>query len=183
MAIMNAVSGLILSGLLFTSSLEIIFGQIQEKQKGDIPVVTVCEALQDRSLYNGKAIIVVGRFVGTMEGTWLSENCEHKIVTDGYTWDNSISTAYVVSEVEPPPSLPKGFKWDKELLANKLKELQKTTKLQVLKEYNYSDKWVAIFGRFETQSPLVGRFGFGHLNGSPAQLISSVKGYHELKAK
>lgn len=110
MAIMNVVRGLICSGLLFTSSWEIIFGQIQEKQKADIPVVTVCEALQDRSLYNGKAIIVVGRFVGTMEGTWLDENCERKIVTDGYTWINAISTTYVASDVETPPSLPKEFK-------------------------------------------------------------------------
>jgi hypothetical protein len=163
--------------------LAIILGQTPKKQEGDIPVVTVCEALQDRTRYNGKAIIVVGRFVGTMEGTWLDENCERKIVTDGYTWDNSISTAYVVSQVEPPPRLPKKFKWDTELLANKLKDVQKTTKLQVLKEYNYSDRWVAIFGRFETRLPFVGRFGFGHLNAAPAQLISSVKGYHELKAK
>ena len=133
MAIMNAVSGLLLSGLLFTGSLAIILGQTPKKQEGDIPVVTVCEALQDRARYNGKAIIVVGRFVGTMEGTWLDENCERKIVTDGYTWDNSISTAYVVSQVEPPPRLPKKFKWDTELLANKLKDVQKTTKLQVLK--------------------------------------------------
>jgi hypothetical protein len=173
--------------ILFLSALffGVAFGQV-------VPVVTVCEALQDRELYNGKAIVVVGRLASTDEGSWIGEDCERKIVTDGYTWANIISTTYARSQVEPPPGLPKEFKWDTGLLTNKLKDVQKTTKLEVLKEYNYSDRWVAIFGRFETRSPLQavsgGRgqlmgYGFGHLNSAPAQLISGEKGFHELKAK
>jgi hypothetical protein len=152
-----------------------------------VPVVTVCEALQDRDLYNGKSIVVVGRHGGTDEGSWLSEDCERKIVTDGYTWANVISTTYARSQVEPPPGLPRGFSWNTELMANKLKDVQKTTKLQ-----EHGDGWVAIFGRFETRSPLQSvrggsgqlmGYGFGHLNYAPAQLISGEKGFHELKAK
>jgi hypothetical protein len=88
--------------------------------------------------------------------------------------------------------LPRGFEWDRELLMAKLKEVQATTTLRIRQEYNYSDKWVAIFGRFETQLPLkVGRggngklmgYGLGHLGIAPAQLISSDQGFHELKLK
>ena len=152
-----------------------------------VPVVTVCEALRGRDLYHGNAIIVVGQFSSTDEGSWLSEDCERKIVTDGYAWANVISTTYVRSQAEPPPGLPKGFKWDADLISNKLRDVQKTTKLK-----EHGDGWVAIFGRFETRSPLQSvrggggqlmGYGFGHLNYAPAQLISSDKGFHELKSK
>src|SRR5262249_43662911 len=143
-----------------------------------IPIVSVCEALQDRDQYNTKSIIVVGRFSHTREGSWLNEECIQRIVTNGFVWPNDISTTYVRTQVDPPPEPPVDFRWDDALLGMKLKEVQKTTKLVVRRQDNYSDKWVAMFGRFETRLPgriLPGSdplsFGFGHLNGSPAQLI------------
>jgi hypothetical protein len=86
--------------------------------------------------------------------------------------------------------LPKGFRWDPKLLVKKLKDVQRTTRLRTYKKLNYSDKWVAIFGRFETRVPLqvvsVGGtsrgIGFGHLDAAPARLIFNQKGFHELKA-
>jgi hypothetical protein len=155
-------------------------------------MVSVCEVLNDLARYNGKPIVIVGRFAYTDEGTWLSEDCERKIVTHGYTWANIISTTYVRSQVEPPPGLPKGFKWEERLLKLKLEQVRRTTTLRVLKQYHYSDKWVAMFGRFETRLPLQvavgggGRlmgYGFGHLNAAPAQLISGHDGFHELKSR
>ncbi len=193
MAVMNTVLWVICRALIFGGPLlQLTFGQTAQVSIVGVPVVTVCEALHDLSNYNGKSIVVFGRFGYTGEGTWLSEDCPQKTVTDGYTWADIISTTYAVSDlVEPPPSLPKDFKWDRELLLKKLKEVQKTTKLRVLKDYNYTDKWVAIFGRFETRIPLIaigreGRgqmmgYGFGHLNAAPAQLIPSKLGFHELK--
>lgn len=133
---------------------------------------------------------MVGRLGYTDEGSWLSEDCEYKIVTDGYTWKNIISTAYDRSRVAPPPSLPKNFRWDEGLLATKLREVQKTTTLRILKEYNYSDSWVAMYGRVETRLPLQvvvggrGRlmgYGFGHLSAAPAELISCEQCHHELE--
>jgi hypothetical protein len=191
MAVMNTAIWVALPALIFGSSLEIAFGQAGQGSIVGVPVVTVCEALHDLSRYHGKSIVVVGRFGSTDEGSWLSEDCERKIVTNGYTWADTISTTYSSSEVESPPGLPKGFKWNRELLTKKLKDVQKTTKLQVLKEDNYSDKWVAIFGRFETRLPLqvvtggsgkLMGYGFGHLNTAPAQLISDEAGFYELKA-
>jgi hypothetical protein len=79
------------------------------------------------------------------------------------------------------------------MLNAKLNSVRKTTKLEVLKQHNYSDKWVAIFGRFETRIPpqlILGGdgqprpAGFGHLGGAPAQLISDFgAGFHELRPR
>ncbi len=192
MKVMITSSLRILPALMFAGSFGITFGQSPPATIAKVPVVTVCEALSDLSGYNGKTIIVVGRFGHTSEGSWLSEDCESKLVVGGKTWDDSISTSYMRHRVEPPPHLPKGFKWDRELLKNKLKEVQKTTKLVVLKKYNYKDKWLAMFGRFENGVPIrvmkIGdreftTYGFGHLNSAPAQLVWAEKGTLYLKAK
>ena len=181
-----------LSALLFCG-VEIACGQAAAVSNGGVPVVTVCEALQDLSRYNGMVVIVVGRSGGTNEGSWLSEDCERKIVTEGYTWANIISTAYGRSEVKPPPILPADFRWDEALLATKLKEIQQITQLRIQKNHRYDDRWVAIFGRFEARlllqvlvagtGTLMG-YGFGHGNQAPAQLISNFgEDYYELKPK
>lgn len=190
MAVMSIAIWVALPALIFGSSLEMAFGQVAQDSIVGVPVVTVCEALHDLGRYNGKSIVLVGRFGSTDEGSWLSEDCERKIVTNGYTWADIISTTYPRSKVEPPPGLPNGFKWNTGLLTKKLRDAQKTTKLRVLKDNNYSDKWVAIFGRFETRLPLqvvIGGsgklmgYGFGHLNIAPAQLISDETGFYELE--
>jgi hypothetical protein len=99
MAILNTVIKVILSALLLGGSSEIAFGQAPKVSKGGVPVVTVCEALKDLSRYNGKSIVVAGRLANTNEGVWLGEDCERRIVTDGYSWDNIISTTYILPEV------------------------------------------------------------------------------------
>jgi hypothetical protein len=142
----------------------------------EVPVLTVCEALQSRITYNAKLVVLVGRLGSTFEGSWLSEDCEQKLTTEGYTWPNIISMTYIRSETQPP-KLPDDFKWNKSALAEKLARVQKTTKLR----QNGKDHWIAVCGRFETRETFrVGRTatgwladGFGHLNGAPAQLISA----------
>lgn len=187
---MNPLFSRIAVIFLFQSLMPTAFGQATPSPAQPIAVITVCEALKNLSLYNGKPIVIVGRLGGTFEGSWLSENCDSSLITDGYTWSNIISTSYLRSETEPPPPLPQNFKWDKELLQSKLKQLQATTRLRDAKTLEYSDKWVAIFGRFEARLPLRtavagdGKprgYGFGHLNAAPAQLISHAQGYRELK--
>jgi hypothetical protein len=141
----------------------------------EIPVATVCDVLNDLAKYKDKSLIVIGRTTGTMEGQWLSADCEKKLVTDGFTWSDSISLS-LHGKTEQPPKLPDRFEWDAKLIAAKLKEVQQTTRLR----QGGREGWVAIFGRFETRVPpivvpraggeLMG-YGFGHLAGSPAQLI------------
>src|SRR5438132_528561 len=118
------------------------FGQDSTKSSADVPVVTVCETLKNLSQYDGQTVVVVGKIVGTSEGSWLREDCDYKLTTDRYTWPNVVSVSYVLSEVKPPPKMPNGFKWDANVLKAKLKQVQQSTTLQVLKQYNYADKWV-----------------------------------------
>ena len=48
-----------------------------------IPILTVCDALRDPVRYGGKVVIIVGRSVGTDEGSWLSEDCGFKLEIEG----------------------------------------------------------------------------------------------------
>ena len=161
-------------------------------QGDDISVYTVCEIMKNLAAYNGKTIIVVGRVSSTGEGVWLDQACPEKLVTNGYEWSTSIWLSYTIGVTDSPPSLPRTFRWNNKLLSTKLAEVSKTTSLRVYPEYHYSDRWAAVFGRLETRFPLdpteyPGQFsgrshpaGLGHLNGSPAQLISPRNGYHKL---
>jgi hypothetical protein len=43
------------------------------------PVITVCEALTDLQRYQGKDVIILGKYVHTMEGNWLVAECGFKV--------------------------------------------------------------------------------------------------------
>lgn len=136
--------------------------------------LTVCEVLSDLDRYEGKSIIVVGRFSWTDEGSWLSEDCKLEIVRGGREFsDPQISIA-----------------WDRRLLEQKVAQLKRTTKLRKYRPSKYNEKWVAVFGRLESRlprqmqpaTPLPNGWsattnGFGHLSGSPAQLIPATGGF------
>jgi hypothetical protein len=95
----------------------------------EIPVLTVCEVLHDVGRYDGKSVVVVGRSVGTMEGSWLDEECAPQMFVNGRFWNPNISTAYVASWFAPPPPKPRGFRWDRRAIQAKLEAVQKTTNL------------------------------------------------------
>lgn len=105
----------------------------------------------------------------------------------GHEFGSLISLAYVASEFASPPAKPPGFRWDVRLLQEKLERVKRTTKLRVFKDRNYSDEWVAVFGRLETRlpRPLARGYtnGFGHLSGAPAQLVAPKDGYLQLGTK
>ena len=158
----------------------------------DVPVLTVCEALIDLPRFEGKSVIVVGRYSATEEGSWLDEDCGLKVVNGGQEFKPGISISYWVSDFAAPPQKPSGFKWDERLLQEKLEQVKRTTWLRVDKKLNYSEEWFAIFGRLETQLPRKvslgnGRYGyttgFGHLSSAPAQLVAPTDGYHPLNKK
>ena len=171
------VSGCAIALLIVAAG--VIHGQTQ-----DVAVLTVCDVMKDLPAYKGKTVIVVGRSKGTMEGSWLDQNCPEKLITDGYEWSTSISLSYGRTD-SPPPALPADFHWDKEVLGQRLAEVQKTTVLEVLPKYHYSDEWIAVYGRLESLFLVDGMLkpnvriapgmghpaGFGHLNISPAQLV------------
>jgi hypothetical protein len=148
------------------------------------PVITVCEALTDLQRYQGKDVIILGKFIHTMEGNWLVAECGFKVKNGGREFGTSISTGYT-PDFDPRPKKPQGFRWDEPLLQQKLRQMTNTTK---------TDQWMAVFGRLETRLPrklhivaLSGKErdaytnGFGHLSESPAQLIPARDGSFELK--
>ena len=146
----------------------------------DPPILSVCEALQNRLAYNGKAVIVVGRFAEGMEGAWLGEDCDGRLLIDGYGWPNDISLTYVIDREAPAPALPTAFQWSRAAIVPKLPRGTDTAKLHDEPGCGYRTAWAAVFGRFETKEKFqIIRYsggelrgvGFGHLGSSPAQLI------------
>lgn len=123
-----------------------------------VPILTVCEALDKAAEYDGKVVIVVGTATGTSEGSWIGEDCPGELVIDGRKWGYAISTAYLDDGDDPPPPLPKGFRWDKKALREKLRAVKETT-----------HRW-AVYGRLEAKTTRVevrGNLrvtftGFGH---------------------
>jgi hypothetical protein len=119
-------------------------------------------------------------------------------VIDGRKFGHAISTTYLgdsttlsgelVKGDDPPPPFPKGFRWDKKALREKLAEVKKTTTLQVLPQYHYSDRWAAVYGRLEAKTTRVEirgglpttYIGYGHLNGAAAQLVWPKNGWRHL---
>jgi hypothetical protein len=159
----------------------------------DVPVVTVCEALQDREVYDGQIMVVVGRYFRGIHGDVLGQECERSIITDGFVWQNAIPIKGSASARVPyptPPTLLSDFRWDEELLNAKLLEVQKTTQLG--KGFRLPNQWAAVYGRFRTEIPLKTHkvngklipLGFGGSQcGCPALLASPDNGVRILGDK
>lgn len=52
-------------------------------QPANLPILTVCEALDKAAEFDGKVVIVVGTATGTSEGSWIVEDCPGELVIDG----------------------------------------------------------------------------------------------------
>lgn len=151
----------------------------------DIPILTVCEVLGDLKTYAGKSVIVVGRSSSSDEGSWLTEDCGLKVMLGEREFGTSISVSYVRDRNAAPPQLPKGFVVDQGTLQQKLAQLKRTTRLRTYQDHKYDDQWIAIFGRLEARLPPQADYalGYGHLNGSPAQLVWPMDGVLRLENK
>jgi len=55
-----------------------------------IPILTVCDALCGPVRYGGQVVIIVGRSVGTSEGSWLDEDCSLKLNIEGRAYSATI---------------------------------------------------------------------------------------------
>jgi hypothetical protein len=148
----------------------------------EVPVLTVCDVLSDRAAYNGKSILLVGKYGFWEEGVVLEGECPSKLVTGGYEWPNSIWLGYDAQPVIAPPSNPPEYRQYETRVLEKLPVLE-GTELHVVAGCSYSGVWAAVYGRFETKDAFpVNRQtgvqrGFGHLSGFPAQLVWPEKGF------
>jgi hypothetical protein len=133
-----------------------------------LTVIPICDLFQNLAAWRGKRVAVRGDLVGTFEGAWITGSCEGGFVTNGYRWPVSLNygipayyssnTARLYEPKRPPP--PNG------------KELSQHRSYVI---------WTATFvGFLRMRSEYTGSRlrngvyltnGFGHLNGSAAELI------------
>lgn len=145
-------------------------------------ILSVCDVLEQRLQYDGKSVPVFGHAGHTMEGLWLTDDCGAKLLIDGEVWGYDIWLAYSGSGEPPAPNLPDGFRWNHERLIAPIPLLRNPNKYDLLDDPSCErrSEWIAVFGRFETRNVFpkityasgeTRNIGFGHLGGSPAQLI------------
>ncbi len=146
----------------------------------DLTYRSLCEVLNHREQYNGKNIIVVGRFASSTESSYLIGDCGPHFVADGHKWRYEISLGDVVHKAKPAPPLPSGFSWSPDAMFALLPPHVDVRKLRTEPDCGFRSGWTAVFGRFETHEKFPtwtsrdGRTiagGFGHLGESPAQIV------------
>jgi hypothetical protein len=139
------------------------------------PILSVCELLKDRTQYDGKMVIVRVEEAGSSEGGWLVDrSCSGSLAISGRDW------GWEIALVSPDfAAKPVEFQYDKQAEERLQREFKKL-KVDVRKVHVF----VTYEGIFETRpdSHLTCRgCGFGHLGGSPTQLV--VKTERDLVVK
>lgn len=118
-----------------------------------VPVLTVCEALQNLKLYNGKSVVIVGRSGYTLEGTFMGEDCgpDGRVMIQGNRW---LSLIYVSAE---DPKKTMDFHFDQALVRMKLAELKRTMPPRSESKSSnnpFAAHWTAMFGRLVSPKTL-----------------------------
>jgi hypothetical protein len=137
--------------------------------------LSVCDLLTNSQQRRNTVVTVQGELIGTEEGLWLrGEKCPNPLVTSGYEWRNPVGIWLTPPESKmgerssyPAPPVSPEWKAAKPLLEKYVGLLGTRV-------------WVTVTGVFETrvQFELVLRgdgkkvpYGYGHLNGAPAQIV------------
>ena len=132
-----------------------------------LEVIPICALFQNLSNWKGKRVAMRGEFVSTMEGWWISGNCQGAFVTDGYRWPVGISlgvpayhskeTAELYQAKWPAVSKGENFKG----LPDVVKMVTFVGTLRLRADYNVA---CVPNGTYRA-------FGYGHLNSAAAELI------------
>lgn len=115
-----------------------------------IPVLTVCEALHELPKHNGKLIIVVGRSFFSFEGSFMNEECE----PDGRTTVQGRKWLSMIAFGPRDSREPIDVRWDPDVLTEKLRQVQQTTRLQSPNSSPSIERWTAVYGRLEAPQEL-----------------------------
>jgi hypothetical protein len=156
--------------------------------------VTVCEILMNQEKYNGTNVAAIGRSSQTSEGHWLMEDkCDRNYETNGFVWENII---WVQCCSQPAPDPSSGsLLLDEAALIEKLAQLRKSTKLQMISRQSYrvtdgksagrvniKDTWAVVYGRIDARKNLrtysIGKnqvrgIGYGQIGAAPAQIVTN----------
>ena len=132
-----------------------------------LEVIPICTLFQNLSKWKGKRVAVRGEFVSTMEGWWISGNCQGVFITDGYRWPvlinlgvpayHSKETAELYQARWPAVSKGENFKG----MPDAIKTVTFVGTLRVRPDYHVT---CIPDGTYRA-------FGYGHMNAAPAELI------------
>ncbi|MGD0047684.1 MAG: hypothetical protein ABSE42_11765 [Bryobacteraceae bacterium] len=159
------------AGVLLTA------GQVKPQDAAPPRVLTVCEVLSAALKYDGRVVKIRGRVEGTSEGAWLiGDDCPGVFVAEGHVWGSNIS---LEMPTMPAPlrlhQVDFKYDWDSESRTEaKYSALEKSVPHDCL-AFTYT-------GMFETRTDWSHAkavypngtwkyIGFGHLGGSPGQLL------------
>jgi hypothetical protein len=125
----------------------------------DLPVISVCEVFRDLLSYTGKRVALRGELGRTSEGNWLvaEPSCPYRFKTDGFVWGQDLA-------LSGNAALPKRVR-----ALGPLGRTMPTTIITIVGIIKTREKYTVVC-RFGELSSL----GFGHLSGSPAELVSEV---------
>ena len=147
------------------------------------PVLTVCEALRSRLAIDGKMVTIRSHVTGTMEGAWLdSDECPGVVKETDFVWQSSIVLENTSTAAELHPV---DFDEDRALAdraGQKYRRLRKRSPVYLWLRPRWPERCIefVVTGQFGTRATFSkltypdGSFfylGFGHVNGSPAQLV------------
>jgi hypothetical protein len=140
-----------------------------------IPTLTVCEALSHASQYDGKLVLTSDRVSGTDEYTaFQGEGCPAVLITDGKVWPSVI--VWTMPEDSQAIIHRVNFKFDtasQKRLETKWQQMKGTadSKCVALTYTGMFKVWSKAKARKPVRGGWIEFSGFGHLNGSGAQLI------------
>lgn len=173
----------------------------QQRSKGQVKVLTVCEVLGNVTHYADTAVAVVGRMERSVSlidhYEFLSQDrCPHPVITHGHVWSNKIQiwTASEPRMPKPPGDRPK---LEESVLAAKLLVVRQTTKLGFQQEPRFKaegrsivythtaaapNEWAAVYGRIVRVLNLNEDCGAGGCGGDnvPLVIIAESSNVHRL---
>jgi hypothetical protein len=147
---------------------------ISAAQETDPETISVCDALRNPPLYDGKMVAIRGYLISTDEGGWLSDECkEHLTTTSGLEWPNTIWVGGPRSDAVHKLDFEPNERARQEVRAKIAKEIKGLDNYRIRITY---------VGLFETRRNLRSAVytdksgglhlaGFGHLGSAPAQLF------------
>jgi len=140
-----------------------------------VPVLSICEALQNLDLYRGKEVVIVAQPGLTFEGTFMGEQCEPdgRILIQDHRW---LSTIEYSSDDKRLPR-PQVFPADETALRIKLKQVRGSAEPSDKDSSTVSGYgWVAVYGwidspvRLKAHPPYRSGNGFGANGTVPARI-------------
>lgn len=136
----------------------------------DLPRVSVCHVLKERSKYNGHVVAIRGEWVAGLETSYLSAECDASPLGLGKPW---VPGVWLVTSRQV--GVPAGFSTDRQALEMAYSAIEREHAWEEGKRVV-----VTIVGKLEVREPLlVGTHqsgnlvtnGFGHLAKFPVQLL------------